>query len=60
VIGLEKAVKDIKSEKFDRKFSLVFWIVMGLLCTYGMVRTDTIFKMVCCSGVSKGVKWLMG
>jgi hypothetical protein len=58
--GLDKCIRDIKGEKSGRKFDVVFWVVMSVLCWYGVMKMDTLVNMVMCSGVSKGVRWIMG
>lgn len=58
--GLDKCVRDIKGEKSGKKFDVVFWVVMVVLCGYGVMKMDTLVKMVMCSGVSKGISWIMG
>jgi hypothetical protein len=58
--GLRKAIADEKNEKVSKWVDIGIWVVIIGLCGYGVVRFDTVVKMVCCSGVSRVVKWIVG
>jgi hypothetical protein len=57
--GLEKAVRDRKSEKTGKWFDIGMWVIIAILVLNGIITQDALVKMIAGTGTSKAVRFLV-